>query len=46
MTNLDLQTISYIFGFGGVIFGVFLYFTNPQEKLDKDAGILEQRVQW
>lgn len=46
MTNINLQTISYIVGFLGIVFAVYLYFRNPQEKLDKDASILEQRVQW
>ncbi len=46
MTNLDLQTISYIIGFAGIVFGIYTYFRTPQEKLDKDAGILAQQVQW
>lgn len=43
---IDYQATTYILGIGGAVFGVFLYFRNPQEKLDKDASILEQRVKW
>lgn len=44
--TIDYQTTTYILAIGGSVFGIFLYFRNPQEKLDKDASVLAQKVQW
>lgn len=44
--TIDYQATTYILGIGASAFGIFLYFRNPQEKLDKDTSILTQQVKW
>ena len=57
MENITLQEIVLIIGVLSVIFSVFLYFKNPQIKLEKNqalaeaeidskASTLAQQVQW
>lgn len=43
---MNYETILTILSIGALTFGAFMFFRNPQEKLDKDTGILAQQVQW
>lgn len=55
--TIDYQTTTYILGIGATVFGVFLYFRNPQTQMDKQqaldketfdkrADLIEERAKW
>ncbi len=45
-TILTPSNITFVLSIMGIIFGVFLYFKNPQTNSEKQDALLEQRVQW
>lgn len=42
--NINFQTLSYILGSAGMIFGLFSYFKNPQIKLEKGEGLMSMSI--
>ena len=41
---LNFQSLSYILGCAGMIFGIYSYFRNPQIKLEKGEGLMAMSI--
>ncbi len=46
MDILTPSNITFVLSIMGIIFGVFLYFKNPQTNSEKQDALLAQQVQW